>query len=124
MSYSVTITKDDETEPVEIMQHYPEQGGGIPTFISTACIGITYNYSEFYEDVFGKHGLRIFDGMPVALARGVLNKGIAQLGRMKTGNYFDKTAGNAGAALDEIKLLIEHAQHFHPDTPLRLRVGN
>ena len=110
---------------MNIPQNYPSVQDSIPhTFISKADINITYNYSDFYEETYGKHGIRILDGMPILIAKPILRLGISRLGRMKSANYFDKHKGNAGAALDEIKLLIKHAAHFHPNGDLHLQIVN
>jgi hypothetical protein len=70
-------------------------------------LNVTYNYGSLYRDVFPEKD--ITNG-PISWLYGktggdtitVLRKGVERLGTKRDDNYWNATAGNAGAALERL----------------------
>jgi hypothetical protein len=94
-----------------------EDGGTYQWGGTTEChLNVTYNYGKLYADVFPDEGLtngRIswLYGKTGAETIEMLKNGVAILGTKRDDNYWNATAGNAGAALERLLSFAE----AHPD---------
>jgi len=106
---------DKDGNVVEVPSH---------TFGSTIVIGgstsanatITYNYAQFYYEVFGKKGFMTLNGMKAKDAIPLLEKAIEKLGTKRSESYWDPTPGNAGYALS---ILLSWAK-LHPEATFEI----
>ena len=71
-----------------------------------AWLNITYNYSKFFERVFGDQGIRSLYGKNAGYLVHLLDEAIPLLNpNTRTENYWDQTEGNARAALCDLREL-------------------
>ncbi len=71
-----------------------------------ATLNITYNYSWFYYRFLSvNEGLRVLDNMPAYQVIDLLAEAISCLGIRRYDDYWMPTAGNAGAALNDLRTL-------------------
>ena len=73
-------------------------------------LSITYNYYPFFVDVFGEDSIRRLRGMSVSEAIPLLESAVFALGTNRDENYWAKTRGNAGAALNDILKVCEQLE--------------
>ena len=69
-----------------------------------AWLNITYNYAQYYSGL-GAEGLRSLHERPIAEVRQVVSDTMNKLGTNRTEDYWESTAGNAGAALRNLLVL-------------------
>ena len=70
-----------------------------------AWLNITYNYGTFYHAIWG-YGLSYFNGKTVAQTLPLISKAIKKLGVCRSEDYWEKTQGNAGAAMADLLILL------------------
>lgn len=98
MSYSVTL-KYKSGRIAKVCSH--QDGGTIVIGGSDeAWMAVTYNYHIFFAGVFGDDGLRVLHGKSGAKTVNVLENAVIALGTERDQNYWAKTPGNAGHALN------------------------
>ena len=106
MGYSVSAidpATDDVREfdePHFLFGSHIEIGGS-----TTAKMLITYNYHDYYVGVWG-HSLSEFNGKQVSEVLEALELGVEKLGVDKSGNYWESTPGNAGAAIRDLSAIL------------------
>lgn len=109
MSYDVSLERDGR--PVEVQQH-SEGGTYVIGGTNSAELNITYNYSPyFYEHLDKDKGLRWLYGRKAKDCITRLEQAVKALGTKQSHDYWEKTAGNAGYALN---ILLGWAKQ-HPD---------
>ena len=67
-----------------------------------ARLNVTYNYSQFYRKLRGEASLYHLHEMPVLKAIPIIESAVWALGTKRHEDYWAKTPGNAGAALNDI----------------------
>lgn len=97
MSFDVTLEQNGGI--VRVDRH--EEGGTYALGGTTvADLNVTYNYSSFYYAHLSEHGLRSLDGRLACDCIPELEKAVKALGTEQDPDYWAKTAGNAGYALN------------------------
>ena len=70
---------------------------------TNAEIGVTYNYSGFYYDIFPEDsGIYFLHKKKAKDCIKELKNAVSILGTERSGNYWDSTSGNAGYALNTL----------------------
>ncbi len=104
MSHDIYL-RDAEGNTVHFDEPHTLNGGTYALGGTTeAWLNITYNYTRFYEmlpegSVTGLYGMKAADAIPV------LESAVGLLGTMRDQDYWKSTAGNAGAALNDLLTL-------------------
>ena len=65
-------------------------------------LNITYNYSAYFKRVLGGDGIRNFNNMSIPKVIPRLESAVWALGTTRTSDYWERTPGNAGAALNDL----------------------
>ena len=120
MSYDIVI----KTKTGETLQFPTTHGlaGGTYAIGGTdkAWLNVTYNYTRFFTRVLGKNGIRSIYGLTPQESIPILDAAIAKLGNAKPNpDYWKPCAGNAKAALLDLKRLAELAILYFPKEELK-----
>ena len=109
MSYDVSLMKNGE--PVKVERHTE----GVAIVLGgtrDAEMSVTYNYAQyFYKALCQENGLRALNGKRGADTIAALAGAVSQLGTVQDSDYWARTPGNAGYALN---VLLQWAEQ-HPD---------
>lgn len=68
-------------------------------------INITYNYVRHFREALGDGGIRSLYGKTAEEIIPILDLAIPKLGTDRSADYWEATAGNAGAALSDLREL-------------------
>jgi predicted RecB family endonuclease len=103
MSYDISVTRAGEVVKLSDGPHHFKGGtfpvaGGQPF----ATLNMTYNYRPFLVQVFGEEGIRSLYGKTCVEVIPLLSRAVEFLGTERTDDYWAATAGNVGAALNEL----------------------
>lgn len=100
MSYDISLLDPVTKKTIQFDNEHRVIGGTYALGGTTeAWLNITYNYSEFYYNVFGENGIRTIYDMTGAGSIPILKDAISKLGNDASNNYWDATEGNAKKAL-------------------------
>ena len=116
MSYDIAIVDEEDTvlrgsKVHKIAGGTYEMGGSYQ-----AWLNITYNYSQFYYQIWPEGLIDKFNGMNSKDAIAYLLGAIKILGTKTTQDYWEATPGNAGKALQDLVKLIQ----LFPEGKLRI----
>lgn len=118
MSYDISVV-DEHGDMIELPEKHDIIGGtyaiGGTTF---ATLNITYNYSDFYYKHIDKdNGIRAIYDKTLQEAIPMLDSAIEALGDEKpwTRDYWAPTAGNARAALENLREIARRCLEAYPD---------
>lgn len=119
MSWDIHIEDPQTGETLSVAHHEIRGGTFAVGGTDEAWLNITYNYSDYYYDAISpEKGLRYIDGMTVSEAMPVVCRGIQKLGTtIRNADYWEATAGNAGAALLDLLTLMSLCP---PDSKVRV----
>ena len=100
MSYDISLRDPVTHETIECeTPHFIRGGTYAVNGTQELWLNITYNYSQFYYNVFGDKGIRTIYGMTGAESIPVLKKAIGALRDDVNPDYWKATEGNAKQAL-------------------------
>lgn len=100
MSYDIEIRDhDDKIMKLQNGVHYIKGANYIVSGSPYASINITYNYADYFRQVFGPEGIRSLYGEKVSETLEEILKAILQLSGPPSEDYWEKTEGNARQAL-------------------------
>jgi hypothetical protein len=107
VSYDIELL-DEQGKVLHLSGRHTRRGGTYEMGGSTrAWLNVTYNYSKFYyEHIDPEKGIRLLYGMKGSEAAPILKSAIEKLGTERDEDYWAETPGNAGAALQDLLLLI------------------
>lgn len=116
MSHDIDLTCPCCSRPMEMRKKFTDGGTYVWGGSDECSLNVTYNYAELYVDVFPDEGLtngRIswLYGKTGAETADVLRRGVELLGTERDDDYWQATAGNAGAALGRLLSFAE----AHPE---------
>ncbi len=108
MSYDIEL-QDPITKAALVLDFPHQMKGGTYALGGTniAELNITYNYSEHYRRVIGKHGIREIYGLSGAESIPILTQAINELDDDVSSDYWEPTEGNAKKALIHILALAQ-----------------
>lgn len=120
MSYDISIKNKKTKETIVFPVKHTIAGGTYAVGgTDEAWLNITYNYAKFFYNTFGDKGIRSLYGKDIAKTIPRIEKAIAALGNEKpVEDYWADTAGNAKAALINLKHLAELALLYFPDVEM------
>jgi len=106
MSYDIHI-EDSAGQLIEFNSPVDLRGGTYQLGgTREAWLNITYNYSPyFYEYIDPEKGIRWLYGRTVKECIPKLESAISVLGTKRAEDYWQNTAGNAGAALNDLLMM-------------------
>ena len=106
MSYDIELQDPVTKRVIEFETPHQMRGGTYQVGGSSeASLNVTYNYSRFFYDTFGKEGIRTLYGMSGADSIHMLDAAIDELGNDVDEDYWEATEGNAKKALIQLKAL-------------------
>ena len=101
MSYDVRFKDPESKDTIEIPTHHLMGGMYQIGGSNQADLNVTYNYGKHLHQVWG-HGLKELDGMTAEEATAKLEQAVSALGTDRSEDYWEATAGNAGAAMADL----------------------
>jgi hypothetical protein len=119
MSWDIHIEDPQTGETLSVAHHDIKGGTHAMGGTDEAWLNISYNYSAYYYDAVSQEkGFRVIDGMTVGEAMPVICRAIQKIGTtIRDADYWEATAGNAGAALLDLLTLMSLCP---PDAKIRV----
>lgn len=104
MSYSIEIvdSKGNVLELPKDQTHHIKGAIYVAEGSRSATIHITYNYADYFQQVFGPEGIRTLYGEKVSETLEEILNAVLQLSGCPSHDYWEKTEGNARKALIDL----------------------
>ena len=117
MSYDISFVKPGTDEAISFDEPHQLAGGNYALGGTTeAWLNVTYNYAKHYGDIWGM-SLHDMHGWTVEKAKPYIEQAVRELGTNRSGDYWEATPGNAGAAMADLLILMVRC----PDAQMMVR---
>lgn len=103
MSYDISFQDAGTGNTVHLEDPHQLKGGTYALGGTTeAWLNITYNYSDYYYELWPNNGINSLYGKTAGECIPILEDAVEKLGTERSDDYWEPTRGNAGAALMDL----------------------